>query len=85
MLSSQEPASDSLLTQLNSIHILFQATPLFFCRIRLCLTSLRAEISHLTHVCYMFHASHFPGFISLIILVKVVYELRILLRNLSLH
>jgi len=33
----------------------------------------------------MFHASHFPGFITLIILVKVVYELRILLRNLSLH
>jgi len=36
-------------------------------------------------MCYMFHASHFPGFITLIILVKVGYGLRILLRNLSLH
>jgi hypothetical protein len=63
----------------------FQATSVFLCHMRLCLTSLRAQISHLIHVCYMFQASHFPGFITLIILVKVGYELRILLRNLSLR
>ena len=63
---------------------LFQATSIFFCRMGL--FDLFAGPNFTSYPCMLHvHVSHFPGFIILIILVKVGYELRILLRNLFLH